>query len=159
MRHPDEVTTEVLGSLRAASVLAATDPDHLPRLGFPRASSGFGDRETSSYWVLVGMARELGCTLDELRAEQSPSGQVARIEVAAAREAAYFLLGEAVRLPPQQRDVVVARARGRSWRAILRALPGRAHFSVVEDFRAGCRRLASVAHREVGLLSDRWWSR
>lgn len=62
-----------------------------------------------------------------------------RIEREHSEEAAVALHEIVRRLSTPVREVTVMRAEGRGWREVVRMLPGRAFFSLVDDYRSGLR--------------------
>lgn len=133
--------SELLNTVRRALLLSATDPEAAPNLDYPSTSSGFQELNSMSYWTLVGMSRELGCTIDELRAEQQGGSLMRRAELQMLRDAAEEVMLTILRLPQPQREVLLLRIHGRSWKQIVKLTPGRVYFSILDDFKTACRRL------------------
>lgn len=137
----------VVRALELALLLVSTDRSMKPRLGFaPQPIFRYFTR--NDYWTLFAIARENGCTVEEVRAEQGSSGGD-RTAAEMRREAAYRLINHLNALSPPVAEVIRARATGVSWRKIGRILKGRVFTSVMDDFREGCRRLACTAEPEI----------
>lgn len=131
----------VLRALRRAWLLVATDDEQHPHLGYA-SSPTFRHFTQTDYWVLFALARELGCTIEEVRSSQDRGrSSVDRMILRQKREAAYRLIEELGRLTPSVARVVEARARNVGWREVVKFDGGRAFFSAVQDLRDGCRLL------------------
>lgn len=74
-------------------------------------------------------------------AELSAVSDWPRIERQHMEDAGMELLGAVQVLPAPVRDVVVRRARGWSWTTISAGLPGRAYFSLTDDWAMAVRLL------------------
>lgn len=93
----------------------------------------------------VAMAEELGewwmRTIHE--AELASESDWRLIERDHMDEAAELLLRAVSELPVPQREVLVRRASGMSWKGIAEALPHRAYFSMTDDWATALRSLWS----------------
>jgi hypothetical protein len=120
------------------------------KLGF--AHLDYGRLFIRDKWTLFAIARELGCTVEDLLEppQPAPESRVAWSEIAEASES---LMAIARGLPPMMREVTLLRATGLGWRKIGKALPGRASFSLAQDYADGIALVWRRGERECRLLA------
>ena len=120
-------------------------------LGF--AQINYGRLFIRDRWTLFVIARELNCPIEEILSapDARPSTSTRWADVVDATE---VILSSVRELIYSVRVVVVYRSEGRSWRAIVRALPDRALFSMTEDFACGCELVWRRAAPEVRLVAS-----
>jgi hypothetical protein len=110
-----------------------------PQLGFGRPA--MAQLCVRNWEFFVSLSAELGEHTEDTiyDAELSAVSDWPRIERQHMEDAALELLSAVQTLPPPVRDVVVRRSRGWSWTAISAGLPGRAYFSLTDDWAAAVR--------------------
>jgi len=131
----------------------ARSADALPSvLGYSRPHSATSCARNHEFYL--DLAAELGEDWVKLVREledHSVSDGWRRVERQHMEEAATDILSSLRRLPRPVRDVVYRRAAGVSWRRISADLPGRAYFSLTDDWTSALRWLC----REHGELVRR----
>jgi hypothetical protein len=120
------------------------------KLGF--AQLDYGRLFIRDQWTLFAIARELGCTVEELIAPIEPQreSRVAWSEIVDASES---LMASVRSLRDPIKQVILLKASGMSMRKIAVALPGRASFSLAEDLEEGARKTWILASHEVRFLA------
>lgn len=127
---------------RAVQVVAAHGAaSERGRLGFARVPLGRMMNRTD-YWTAFSIARETGLTIDEVvqqvmrKPERSGPSVDEYVEL-------YGHLVRACR--PGQREPVIAKLLGWSWKRIVRTWPGRAFFSLQDDYLGVISRVRGAA--------------
>ena len=143
---------------------------HAFRVALPRANScvssrlGFSAPSYSrsfshGYETLFDIAKDccpaskdLGAYFDDLLKDRTGTpGSWDRLAGEMREERALELVEHVLRLAQPQREVVVLRSSGMEWKRLVKALPGRAYFSIVEDYEAALR---SIWARADDLVSQ-----
>lgn len=120
------------------------------KLGF--AQLDYGRLFIRDQWTLFAIARELGCTVEDLLEPPQPvsESRVVWSEIVTASES---LMSAARSLRDPIKQVVLLHASGMSMRKIGRALPGRAPFSIAEDLAEGVRKIWILASHECRYIA------
>ncbi len=120
------------------------------RLGFSQID--YGRLFHRDQWTMFAIARELGCSVDDLLPPTEPTGEsrVAWSDLVAASEAIFAVVQT---MPDQRRSAIVLYSAGLGPRQILKRLPGRLAFSVAEDVAEGIGQIASRAESHVWTLA------
>jgi len=147
----------VLAEITAKALLRAFIVEQIERRRRPSGKLGFAQLDygrlfVRDRWTLFAIARELGCTIEELIEPPVPASE-SRVVWGDLVEASDVVMGAARSLREPIRQVTLLRAAGLGWRKIQRALPGRASFSLAEDYVLGIERVAILAGRECRLLA------
>jgi hypothetical protein len=152
-RRDDELTS----SMTADALLRSFIVEQIERKTRPSAKLGFAQLDygrlfVRDRWTLFAIAREIGCSVEDLLEppQPSPESRVAWRDIVDASEK---IMGAARSLPDQLKLVTLLRAGGLGWRKIGKALPGRALFSLADDYERGIRRIWVLAQREVRMMS------
>lgn len=93
--------------------------------------------------VFRSLAKELGEAWTELvrNAEYAATPLGVRLERRHMEDAAEEIVAVVDKLPKPQREVVIRKAAGMSWKRIVRDLPNRAFFSMEDDYSAALGRI------------------
>lgn len=123
---------------------------HTAKLGF--AQLDYGRLFVRDRWTLFAIARELGCSVEELM-EPPQQSQESRVVWSQIIDASESLMSAARSLREPIRQIILLRASGMGLRKIGIALPGRAPFSLAEDFEEGIRKIWILVSHECRLLA------
>jgi hypothetical protein len=120
------------------------------KLGF--AQLDYGRLFVRDRWTLFAIARELGCSVEDLLEPPQPANdhRIVWGDIVSASES---LMSAARSLRDPIRQVVLLRACGLGWRKIGIALPGRTPFSLADDYEEGIRKIWILASHECRTLA------
>lgn len=157
----DDAARDELDLLRAASVALrlAVRVEQIERrrtdsrrLGFSQVE--YGRLFVRDEWTLFSIARELGCAIADLLPPRDSDRGESRATWSSLVEASERVLAFARSLPEPIRSIVLLSAVGLGVRTISARLPGRAHFSVIEDLARGSALVARRCERDVRTLAS-----
>ncbi len=121
-----------------------------PQMGF--AQVNYGNLFVRDRWTLFAIARELGCSVDEILEPDPEKKSGPRwSEIAQASES---VLEDVRALPAQIRDLVILRGSGISWRRIQHRYEGRLSFSLREDHSRGMSSLLRTCYDHLNFLAS-----
>lgn len=120
-----------------------------PKLGFSAPS--YNSMFVRDYWTLFALAVDGEFSLDELIMDQK-SDMWARFDREQVVECALALARAVGELPAPVQDVVLLRASGLSWARMVRARPGRAYWSMVDDWKAAAATLSERCGDAIDVL-------
>ncbi len=110
------------------------------RLGFGSVNGVFKNFHHDA-WTLYVIARELDVPQHEILPAVTNHGRLPYEDILSASDVIWRFL---YKLPENDRKVVEQRARGMSWRDIMKANPGRIYISLMDDYRRALSRLAEL---------------
>ena len=150
-------------ALKLAILIISIEQKRRPsaRLGFTQIN--YGRLFVRDRWTLFAIARELGCEVREILAppeQRSTSDSPRWPELVSAAERVLAVVTQA---DARTREIIRHRAGGRSWNDLARLLPGRATFSIRDDYETAITRFADddvatlLAHddRRLGTAASR----